>query len=117
MLKGLSAAEVHRAACVNLEAPWEARDLCGPNEPHLKRKGRYSWSLTELIFSHNTLEVLGFAFDAVSNASICLNREARNNGVGRPFAIIDAALRSLGLMANVVVNREKIGHRIPSKGL
>jgi hypothetical protein len=63
------------------------------------------WPLTEFIFSYNTLEILGFAFDAVSNASVRLNREACNNSVDGPFAIVGAALRSLGLMMNVVVDR------------
>jgi hypothetical protein len=79
--------------------------------------GRYSQSLTEFVFSHDTRKVLGAAFDAVSNAPIRLNREARNNGVDRPFAIIGAALRSLGLMTDIVVDREKIRHGFPSSDL
>jgi hypothetical protein len=77
----------------------------------LQWERRASNSLTEFIFSHNTLEILGFAFDAVSNASVRLNREARNNSVDGPFAIVGAALRSLALMMNVVV---EAGHSIPS---
>ena len=75
------------------------------------------YSLTEFIFSHNTLEILSFAFDAVSNASVRLNREARNDSIDGPFAIVGAALRSLALMMNVVVDREEVGHSIPSSGL
>jgi hypothetical protein len=70
-----------------------------------------------LIFSHNTLEILGFVLDAVSNAPIRLNQEACNNGVDRSFATVGAALWSLGLMMDVVVDREEIGHGIPSSGL
>jgi hypothetical protein len=61
-------------------------------------------SLTEFVFGHNALEIFGFAFDAVPNASVRLDREASNNSVDGPFAIVGAALRSLGLMMNVVVD-------------
>ena len=60
-------------------------------------------SPTDLIFSHNTLEILGFAFDAVSNAPVRLDREVRNNSVDDPFAIIGAPLWSLSLMMNIVI--------------
>jgi hypothetical protein len=57
----------------------------------------------DLIFSYNTLEILGFAFDAVSKTSIRLDRKMRNNGVDSPFAIVGAPLWSLRLMMNIVI--------------
>jgi hypothetical protein len=60
-------------------------------------------SPTDLIFSHNTLEILGFAFDAVPNTSVRLDREVRNNSVDGSFAIIGAPLWSLSLMMNIVI--------------
>jgi hypothetical protein len=64
---------------------------------------RASNSPTNLIFSHNTLEILGFAFDAVPNTSVRLDREVRNNSVDGSLAIIGAPLRSLSLMMYTVI--------------
>jgi hypothetical protein len=57
----------------------------------------------QLIFSHNTLEILGFAFDAVPDTPVRLDREVRNNSVDGPFAIIGAPLWSLSLMMYIVI--------------
>jgi hypothetical protein len=69
----------------------------------LQWERRASNSLTDLIFSHNTFEILGFAFDAVPNTSVRLDRKVSNNSVDGSFAIIGAPLWSLSLMMNIVI--------------
>ena len=59
--------------------------------------------LTNLIFSHNTLEILSFAFDAIPNTPVRLDRELRDNSVDGSFAIIGAPLWSLSLMMYIVI--------------
>jgi hypothetical protein len=48
--------------------------------------------LTNLIFSHNTLEILSVALDAVPNTPVRFDREGRNDSVDGSFAIIGAPL-------------------------
>jgi len=69
----------------------------------LSNEDRASNLPANLIFSHNTLEILGFAFDAVPNTPVRFDREVRNNSIFGPFAIIGAPLWSLRLMMNVVI--------------
>jgi hypothetical protein len=78
-----------------------------------ERERRASNSPTDLIFSHNTLEILGFAFDTVPNTSVRFDREVRNDSVDNPFAIIGAPLWSLSLMMNIVIYRKDVGHGVP----
>jgi hypothetical protein len=74
-----------------------------PRQQPQQWERRASDSPTDLIFSHDTLEILGFAFDTVPNTSVRLDREVRNNSVDGSFAIIGAPLWSLSLMMNIVI--------------
>ena len=67
------------------------------------RKAERLIQLTNLIFSHDTLEILSFASDAVPNTPVRLDREASNNSVDGSFAIIGAPLWSLSLMMYIVI--------------
>jgi hypothetical protein len=102
--KGASVVSPHNKSNTSRIATVEIRQGGGiPCGNYLGRKAERLIQLTNLIFSHNTLEILCFAFDAIPNTPVRLDREASNNSVDGSFAIIGAPLWSLSLMMYIVI--------------
>jgi hypothetical protein len=59
--------------------------------------------IRKLIFRNYSLDVLRLALDAVSNASICLDGQVLNDGINHWWVNDGATLRTLGLVANVLI--------------
>lgn len=66
----------------------------------------------ELLFGHDPLDVLGLASDAVAQASVRLDRHAAHDRVDVRLDFLGAALGTLTLMMNVVVDRKAVCHGI-----
>ncbi len=66
----------------------------------------------ELLFSHDPLDILSLASDAVSQTPVGLDRHATDDGVDVGPDLVGAALRSLALVMNVFVYREIVRHGI-----
>src|SRR5205085_5565101 len=64
----------------------------------------------DLFLGHHALDVLGLALDAVARAPVGLDRQAADDGIDAALGGGGAALRSLNLMMDIVVNSVNMGH-------
>ena len=71
----------------------------------------------ELLFSHDPLDIFRLASDAVSQTPVGLDRHAADDGVDVGPDLVGAALRSLALVMDVVVDREVVGHGVSNERL
>jgi hypothetical protein len=62
-----------------------------------------SLRIRKLIFRNYSLDILRFALDAVSKASVCLNRHTLNDGVNHRWIDFGSTLRPLGPVVNVFI--------------
>jgi hypothetical protein len=62
-----------------------------------------SLRIRKLIFRNDALDILQFALDAVSKASICLNGHALDDGVDHRRISYSTTLRPLGPVQNLFI--------------
>src|SRR5664279_2911885 len=64
----------------------------------------------DLLFGHHALDILGLALDPVARAAVRLDRQATDDGIDAALLDVGAALRTLLLVMDVVIDREVMGH-------
>jgi len=62
-----------------------------------------SLKVRQLIFRHDSIDILRLALDAVSKTSICLDGHTLNDGVNHGWIDCRTSLWTLGLVANVFI--------------
>jgi len=69
--------------------------------------------MTERVLGHYSLEILFLALDSISRTSVGLHRQERENCID--IALLDdfAALRSVNLAEDMVVDMISVLHRVP----
>jgi hypothetical protein len=65
------------------------------------------------VLSHNPLEIFFLALDAVPRAPVCLDRQECDDRINIASLDNPAALRSLELVEDVVVDIVDVVHRVP----
>src|ERR1700682_3635298 len=79
-----------------------------------KRTSAGSIQPADLFLGHHALDILGLALDAIARASVRLDRQAGDDGIDASLLGDRATLRPLHLVMDVVIDREIVGHRLPS---
>src|ERR1700757_4617949 len=77
------------------------------------RRGR-SLTIRQLVFGHDALDRV--ALDAISEASVCLDGQASNDGVDLRFFDLRPSLRALAAMKDGIVQAVAMGHLGASSG-
>src|SRR6201993_1669048 len=88
-------------------APPRERRPCSP------RRGS-SLTIRKLIFGHDALDRV--ALDAISEASVCLDGQAPNDGVDLRLFELRPPLRALAAMKDGIVHAVAMGHLGASSG-
>jgi hypothetical protein len=73
-----------------------------------------SLTIRELVFGHDALDLV--APDAISEASVCLDGQAPNDGVDFRFFDLRPSLRALAAMKDCIVQPVAMGHLGASSG-
>src|SRR5437764_8776658 len=74
------------------------------------RKSGRSAERADLLLGHHALDVLGLALDAIARPSVGLDRQPAHDGIDASLLDAGAALGSLKLMMNVVIDRVAMRH-------
>src|SRR3954468_20831175 len=71
---------------------------------------RKSAEPADLFLGHHALDLLSLALDAVTGAAVSLDRQAADDGIDAALGGGGAALRSLDLVMDVIVNSVNMRH-------
>jgi hypothetical protein len=63
-----------------------------------------------LLFGHDTLDIVGLAPDPVAKPTVGLDRKAGDDSIDGTLFELSAALRSLTLVMNVIIDRIGVRH-------
>src|SRR5476651_293919 len=90
------------------------------NSKRIRRDLKNAWKKTvairsaepaDLFLGHHALDILSLALDAIARAAVRLDRQAGDNGIDAALLDDGAALRTLQLVVDVIINRVIMGHR------